>query len=435
MLRSARLLILLSTALLIVHASIPELAAWQRNTTGQIGYNGLPANVQMVRYSANNVYVNSSGIPSYTIGPWPQNPNMPTNQNYLVRIPRTAVPQTGTTTNTPLGKIGMWINGLPIYNPLDGRSYLNQNTWHQNANVVEAPSYDSCLGHPDGGGRYHHHLMPSCLYTISPLVHAPIVGYAFDGFPVYGPHGYAQSNGSGGIKRIASSYRLRNITQRTTLPNGTALPANRYGPLVSATYPLGYYVEDYEYVSGLGDLDQYNGRFIITPEYPNGIYAYFVTHDQSGNGVYPYIIGPSYYGQVATDNLGQNNVIISETVTPYLGEPSPTNTATPAAPTLTPSSTATAVAPTLTPTARSATGTATTYPAPTLTSTVSGTPVSTSPTPSPSAIVHSPTPNASTVATLTRTPTFATATPPALSTTTRIPSTLAPRLYLALTAR
>ncbi|MDQ3818636.1 MAG: YHYH protein, partial [Acidobacteriota bacterium] len=204
------------------------------------------------------------------------------------------------------------------FNALDAMSYQNQNIWHQNAVVVEAPSFDNCLGHPQQTGSYHHHQNPRCLYTADSTQHSPLLGYAYDGFPIYGPYGYANVNGTGGIKRMASSYRLRSITQRRTLADGTTLSASQYGPDVSSTYPLGYYAEDYEYVSGLGDLDQYNGRFTVTPEYPNGTYAYFVSVNADGSSAYPYIIGPKYYGVVATDNItSHGQVTVSEPVTTY----------------------------------------------------------------------------------------------------------------------
>ena len=39
----------------------------------------------------------------------------------------------------------------------------------------------------------------------------------------------------------------------------------------------GTYVQDYKYYVGSGDLDECNGRFAITPEYPNGVYHYHIT--------------------------------------------------------------------------------------------------------------------------------------------------------------
>ncbi|MBD0369298.1 MAG: YHYH protein, partial [Pyrinomonadaceae bacterium] len=313
----------------------PELSVWLRNTTNATGYNNISSDVQQVRYSDNYVYVSSTGIPSYSIGPWPGNPNMASNQSYVFKIPRHPAENTAAKTSTPLGSIGVWKNGVVMFNALDAMSYQNQNIWHQNAVVVEAPSFDSCLGHPQQTGAYHHHQNPRCLYTANASQHSPLLGYAFDGFPIYGPYGYSNANGTGGIKRIASSYRLRNITQRHTLADGTNLSASQYGPNVSTQYPLGYYAEDYEYVSGLGDLDQYNGRFAVTPEYPNGTYAYFVTINADGTSAYPYIIGPSYYGVVATENItARGRVTVTESVTTYNPQTTPTPTPTPATATI-----------------------------------------------------------------------------------------------------
>ena len=57
----------------------PTVIAWKRNTTSATGYNSLPSNVQIVQYTATDVYVSSSCIPDYSIGPWLQNPNTPSN--------------------------------------------------------------------------------------------------------------------------------------------------------------------------------------------------------------------------------------------------------------------------------------------------------------------------------------------------------------------
>ena len=301
-----------------VEAAPPELDFWLLNVSGLTGYNGLPADIQRIRYSTDNAYVNASGIPYYTIGPWPGNPNTVTNQDKLFRFPRNPVVNAGTKTATSLGAIGVWVNGVAIYNALDAHSYNNLNIWHQNAVIVEAGGFDACLGHPPPSGQYHHHQRPRCLDATDSDVHSRILGFAFDGFPVYGPHGYANSDGSGGVARIRSSYRLRSITTRTTLPDGTVLMPAQYGPSVSATFPLGYYVEDFEYVSGLGDLDAYNGRIAVTPEYPAGTYAYYTTLDAGGATAYPYVIGPRYYGVVANDNVtSMGHVTIAEPVADY----------------------------------------------------------------------------------------------------------------------
>ncbi len=72
-------------------------------------------------------------------------------------------------------------------------------------------------------------------------------------------------------------------------------------------------IEDYAYTAGYGDLDYYNGRYCVTPEYPSGTYAYFIAVNSSYVPQYPYIIGPSYYGTPITTQTGT----ISETVTTY----------------------------------------------------------------------------------------------------------------------
>jgi len=59
---------------------------------------------------------------------------------------------------------------------------------------------------------------------------------------------------------------------------------------------IGDFIEDYIYDSAVGTLDAFNGKFGVTPEYPNGTYAYFLSEDGSGNPTYPYAIGPKFYG-------------------------------------------------------------------------------------------------------------------------------------------
>jgi hypothetical protein len=297
----------------------PEIYTWQQNPGGVTGYNGILADVQQVFYSANFSYVKCTGIPSYTIGPWAMNPNIPTNQNWSLKIARFPAPNP-TPTTAGNGQIGVLKNGVVLFNGGDAMSYNNLNIWHRLAQYFEAVSFDTSGGHPAPGGVYHYHINMKKLYTPNAAQHSPILGYMFDGYPLYGPYAYANANGTGGIKRMRSGYVKRNITTRTTLPNGTVLPANQYGPAVSSQYPLGCFYEDYEPATSNYDLDSHNGRMSVTPEYPGGTYAYFVTIDSLGNPEYPYIIGPTYYGAVVPGNTGPGggHVVISETVTQYI---------------------------------------------------------------------------------------------------------------------
>lgn len=149
--------------------------------------------------------------------------------------------------------------------------------------------------------------------------HSPIIGWAYDGNPIYGPYGYDKKDG--GVTRVMrSGYSLKNV--RTG------------GPSVNL-FPLGFFVEDYEYV-GNGDLDRNNGRFCITPDYPNGTYAYFATINTNENEtsgtfknfrapVFPYLIGekftakPDEYNFIETNNqdLDLNTSELRRNTYPY----------------------------------------------------------------------------------------------------------------------
>lgn len=281
----------------------PVITSWIINMDSAKGYGNILSNVQLVQYDASNVYVSCTCIPGYSIGPWAGDPNIPSNQNFVFKITRTPQKNNGAPTKVGLGQIGVWSNGVVAYNPSDGMTYNNDGVWHRNAFYYEGASFDDCLGHPDQSGCYHHHVNPKCLYNSADSTHhSPIIGYAFDGYPIYGAYGYANPNGSGGIKRMRSSYQLRSMINRDTLPDGTVLSPSQYGPPVNVTYPLGHFMEDYKYVPGSGDLDTNNGRFCVTPEYPSGTYAYFVTIDSTLTPVYPYVLGLTYYGVVQSGN-------------------------------------------------------------------------------------------------------------------------------------
>jgi hypothetical protein len=104
------------------------------------------------------------------------------------------------------------------------------------------------------------------------------------------------------------------------------LPAlNGYGPLVSTAYALGRYIGDYDYLGDRGrvqgvdfDLDKYNGRQCVTPEFPNGTYAYFVAIDASGNTAFPHLLGKQYYG---TANRTANATVPAGATVLFTGGP------------------------------------------------------------------------------------------------------------------
>ena len=335
----------------------PAITSWLQNNTimgrHYVSGNSTPindnvlANVQTVQYSANSAYVSTKGIPAYVTGPFLDgNPSQASNQNAIFKFPLNPQQNTGTLTATTGGNIGLFINGVALFDYRDGVSWKNSTNalaggplggtgdgvWNRDAVVGERLGFDCSKGHP-AMGNYHHHQNPSAynldlnvistvcnlyaadgLYAIDSTQHSPLIGYAYDGFPIYGAYAYKNVDGTGGITRMKSGFTLRNITARNTLYTGTSVTA---GPAVSSTYPLGYFREDYQYnatSSATPDyLDIHNGRFCVTPEYPNGIYCYFATVDQNWNSAYPYVVGPTFYGV----KTAQKVTSITETVTTY----------------------------------------------------------------------------------------------------------------------
>jgi hypothetical protein len=124
--------------------------------------------------------------------------------------------------------------------------------------------------------------------TPSTLAHSPILGFAYDGNPIYGPYGYSNPKDSNSsISRMSSSYSLK---------------TSRFSGPPTSSFVLGTFIEDYEYNHRSGSLDQNNGRFCITPEYPNGTYAYFITVDENNLPKFPYILGDNYYSLPVDSN-------------------------------------------------------------------------------------------------------------------------------------
>ena len=360
--RSTFLIILTGGSLMASAQSDPNITHWMINTTDILGrhyvagnstpiQDNVQANVQQVQYSDNWVYVHTNGIPAYITGPFLDgNPSIATSQDAIFRFPRVPVQNTGTPTPTSGGNIGNFINGVAMFDYRDGVAW-NPNTnalcggpgnppcpggpgatqdWNRDAIPAERAGFDCAKGHP-AMGNYHHHQNPSAfnldlveisnvcelyladgLYTIDSTQHSPLLGFAYDGFPVYGAYGFANVDGTGGVVRMRSGYQLRDITARTTHADGTDVSD---GPPINTTYPLGYFREDYEFVTHPEEyyLDEHNGRLCVTPEFPDGTYAYFCTVDANWNSAYPYMVGPTYYGTV----VGGEVNTVTEDVTTY----------------------------------------------------------------------------------------------------------------------
>ena len=204
-----------------------------------------------------------------------------------------------------LGAIGIAANGVVFFNPSAGTDGSPPSGFsYVAAGIGSAVNYgeDNCGGYPQSSGQYSYNdsdfidcwnanqamagyndYYGSSQYNGDnirhPDGHSKIIGFSFDGYPVYGPYGYTDANdNSTPVIRMSSGWSVR-------VQEAPGRPA------YDTTYPAGVFMEDYEYTGGAGKLDTHNGRYCITPEYPSGTFAYFLTEDNSGNPVFPFMIG------------------------------------------------------------------------------------------------------------------------------------------------
>ena len=210
------------------------------------------------------------------------------------------------------GAVAIGVNGVPIYGPEEGPGgdavALHFDYFNEDRQPIEL---GWCAGHSAGPNGYHYHYDANCIYwepgtnedmsdydmsKIPTNQHSPIVGWAFDGFPIYGMYGFDDDGQT--IRTISSSY----VIERSQ--DGGDQGYNG--------------IDDWNYADGVGDLDECNGRFGPTPEFPEGIYHYVSTPvsgsptavtDTNGNTVgmigFPYFL-LCYHGvaDVSSQSLG-----------------------------------------------------------------------------------------------------------------------------------
>jgi len=270
-------------------------------------------------HSNGNIEIITNGLPDPALygdplgsGLFPDNPNTitPHTQTFEFFYRGGEAKDLPNPQQTTLGPQGIALNGVVLFNPsaapgpLPGTTTQPPVGFSYNAVYNEdAYGVDACGGHPEEDGNYHYHsaaFLVNCWgskvissnsyfssssyngdYFRHPDGHSKIVGICFDGYPIYGPFGYTNPN-----DQLSEPIRMRSSYR--------AYPSPRVGR--GSTYaqiPPGVYVQDFEYVENLGTLDEFNGRYSVTPDYPSGTYAYYLTVDSENRPVYPYIFGNS----------------------------------------------------------------------------------------------------------------------------------------------
>ena len=200
-------------------------------------------------------------------------PNEVSEQSHLFTVSKNPEIASTTTALSLRSDDAVMLNGVILdllaaacYGISDGRTGCGddvQNPWrydpmHADNNFAT----DTHNAHSQPDGTYHYHGDPKALYDQDGGAASPVIGFAADGFPIFGP--YINDNGS--IRKSVSSYRLKSGNRQAIGTN----PGGAYD---------GTFIQDYEYVSGLGDLDECNGMTL------NGQYGYYITE------VYPWVLG------------------------------------------------------------------------------------------------------------------------------------------------
>ena len=192
-------------------------------------------------------------------------------------------------------EFGVSINGVR-YDPNSAETFVNDDgsnnlDWH-----VEATSTTNSIGtgmgtdnggHMNASGIYHYHNIPLDYFTntlgVDGSEHSPIVGYAADGFPIYYKYVYSDAaDALSAIEAATSGYALKSGSRGG---DGLTAPDGDYD---------GNYYEDYEFNAGTTILDECNGRYGVTPDFPYGTYYYVLTDE------YPYI--PRCFKGTVLDN-------------------------------------------------------------------------------------------------------------------------------------
>jgi hypothetical protein len=157
---------------------------------------------------------------------------------------------------------------------------------------------DTCLGHP-AQGLYHYHGFSPCIHGENAtqigdsIPHSKIYGWAFDGFPIYGPYGYTDGNDTTSkIARVTGGYACTSDGVECTTDAQKAVATN------------------WAYNSSNPMLDDCNGRWTKTPEFSNGMYVYVLNVQANGSPDFP---GVPYCHQTSS--------IVSQTFAPTTALP------------------------------------------------------------------------------------------------------------------
>ena len=265
-----------------------------------------------------NITISTNGLPNHDFHSGPGCCASQQDSAWVIPLEPTndsmcnpSVSSDGCTMAPDRGAIAFAVNGVAIYGPEDGPGG-DAVAGHEGAYEEDRQEIwlGLCLGHSGPGGEYHYHADGNCIhwhpegeqtwlnYSIESsrtvTEHSPIIGFALDGYSIYGFVGWDEDEE---VSEMTSSYRLKD---GETGYNG---------------------IDDYEYVAELGDLDSCNGHYAATPDWPEGIYHYHSTWENGEGGIgFPYFIN-CYRGELSSGGEDDPCAGHGETWGPGIGPP------------------------------------------------------------------------------------------------------------------
>ena len=225
--------------------------------------------------SAGKCQLQSNGVPNHDFNDGQQSfPNNLSEQSYNYQITASPVFASSNTALAIGNDNGLMLNGVKIDllaaacfavgDEKTGCGDMSQPWRFDPMFPANGFRVDSHNAHVQPNGSYHYHGTPNAMFAADTAVESPLVGFAADGFPIFG----SWFDDDGTVRKALPSYRLKSGTRQAV--SGYTTPGGDYD---------GTYRDDYEYIEGLGDLDECNGMQV------DGVYGYFISD------AYPYIMG------------------------------------------------------------------------------------------------------------------------------------------------
>lgn len=253
-------------------------------------------------------------------GWWPSAGGGCVNSSETITVDIPIVPEEAETEcKTGAGPVGIWLNGVFIYNWTDTFSYNRQGVWNHYAVAFRSKGMDVCLGHA-GRGPYHHHTYNDCIRQEvgdEGDDHSPLYGYAGDGYPIHGPYhaadvlaescwivrDYSASSATGcGTDGARTCQYVDQTDISLGFQDVTAGPTTSElvnADAVDVPAEAGFYLEDYYYdttCTAQGDqyLDEHNGH-----DHDDLGYHYHTSVDDNMFATFPLAPAVSLKGQAS----------------------------------------------------------------------------------------------------------------------------------------